>query len=113
FTVKRKAPRRGKSSRRQGANTGEELFAVPVEELPRNLDGLDRGELRARESRVDRREGHAAAATTPDQHSRHRWPHAGDALRVRKNEGHCGSRHHGTRQSNACASAAPSGKSGT
>src|SRR4051812_38072250 len=53
FTSQRKAPRRGKSSRRQGANTGEELFAVPVEGLPRNPEGADRRELCSRESRVD------------------------------------------------------------
>jgi hypothetical protein len=82
------------------ANTGEDcsqtfLRYCRVAELPRNLDGLDRTELRSRQSRIEGRKHHAAASTPFDHHSRHRRPHARDALRVGKDQCNCGSRHHG------------------
>jgi len=104
---KEKAPQTGEVvCGAEEANTGEELFAFLAEVLlPRNLDGVDRRELGLRESRIDGREHHATAATL-DHHSRHRRPHARDALRVGKNQRYCGSRHHGVGQSNGRANGA-------
>ena len=97
---KRKAPRtgevvRGAKKRTPGKSCSQSYLRNPLAGgLPRNLDGLDRRELCPRESCIDGRETHAATATTPDQHSRHRRPHARDPLRVGKNQCHCRSRHH-------------------
>jgi len=54
-------------------------------------------------SRIDGRVEHLSAPTL-DQHSRERSTLTRDALRVGKYQRHCGSRHHGHRQSNGYAS---------
>ncbi|HEU5136078.1 MAG TPA: hypothetical protein VFU13_13090 [Steroidobacteraceae bacterium] len=114
---KEKAPQTGEVvCGAEEANTGEELFAflaeaIPVRALPRNLDGVDRSELCPGKSRVDGREHHAATASTLDHHSRQCRPRARDALRVGKDQGHCGSRYHGVGQSNGRASRARRAKS--
>jgi hypothetical protein len=113
---KKSAANGGSRARREEANTGEELFAVLFEvavSLPRNLDGLDRRQLGSRQSCIDGREHHAATATTLDQHSRHRRPHARDTLRLGKNQRHCRSSHHQLIRSNGRANLRTAGKSGS
>src|ERR1044072_5367429 len=103
----------GAKKRTPGKVCSQSLLRPPVAVLPRNLEDRDRRELRPRESRVDGRESHAATAAAPDQHPRHRRPHARDTLRLGKNQRHCGSRHHGPIRSNPRASAGAREKSGT
>ena len=116
---KRKAPHTGEvvcgaKKRTPGKSCSRTFMRCDLpRQLPRNLDGVDRGELGPSESRIDGREHHAATAATLDHHSRQRGPHAGDALRLGKNQRYCGSRHHGVGQSNGRASATSAFKSTT
>src|SRR5687767_12951928 len=91
---KEKRRRRGKSSAAPRSEHRGRLFAVLLRVLPRNLDGVDRGELRAGEPGIDGSEHHAATASALHHHSRHRGPRARDTLGVGENQRHCGSRHH-------------------
>ena len=112
---KEKAPRAGEVARgakkRTPGKSCSQSFVRCAWALPRNLHGGDRRQLRSGQSSIDGREHHAATATTLDQHSRHRRPHARDALRVGKNQRYCGSRHHGVGQSNRRATTAAPMKS--